>query len=98
MLVERITWIPKRGRGLQQRVVDLTKIGVAYSPLDIKYRILVPSVGPHDAVILELEFVDFSERERFWNGLVENAPESFWQEWFPATENGGNTEIWRVAE
>ena len=96
MLVEKLTFIPKRGQ--QDKVVELIKKSEVFDPFKVSYRILVPSIGPFDIVVTELEFKDILEREKYWAGFLEKAPESFWKEWNDATENGGGTEVWLVAE
>jgi hypothetical protein len=96
MIVQRITFIPKRGQ--QNKVVELIKSGESYTPFQVPYRILLPSVGPLDVVAFELEFKDIAEFDRFWAGWNEKAPESFWEKWYGATENGGTSELWRVTE
>jgi len=94
MLVQRNTFIPKRGQ--QTHVVELIKKGEVFVPFQVPYRISVPSIGPFDAVVFELEFKDLAEHERFWKGFNESVPESFWHDWFAATENGGSNEIWQI--
>jgi hypothetical protein len=47
---------------------------------------------------MELEFKDLAEYDRFWTGWVSKAPESYWNEWYGLTENGGAYEIWQLVE
>ena len=96
MIVQRITFIPKRGQ--QNKVVELIKSGEAYVPFQVPYRVLLSLLGPSDFVAFELDFKDFAEFDRFWTGWNEKVTESFWKEWYDATENGGSNEIWQVAE
>ena len=96
MLVQKNTFVPKRGQ--RDRVVELLKKAEAFVPFKVSYRILIPSIGPFDVVVDELEFKDFTEYDKFWAGFFEKVPESFWQEWNDATENGGSNEVWQIAE
>jgi hypothetical protein len=64
----------------------------------VPHRILVPSIGPFDVVVGELEFKDWAELHKFGASFYEKLPESFEKEWNEATENGGSNEVWQIAE
>jgi hypothetical protein len=95
MIVNRRIFISKQGQA--EKVVEILKSGLAFVPFQPKYRLYISDIGPFSQVALEVEFKDLAEYDRFWTGATEKSSESWWKEWFDATENGGNNEIWRLA-
>jgi len=96
MIVQKVTWIPRYEQ--QDQVVKLLKKGLAYGPFDAPYRILTPRIAPFGSIVLELDFENLAEYDRFWRELFANAPKSYFDEWRAVTQEGGSNEIWDVAE
>jgi len=94
MIIDRRTHITKRG--YEDEAVEIVKKGTAYVPFTVPYRIYLPQVGPFNVVVLELEFKDLAEYDRFWTGWLEKAPQEWWDSWMNATENGGGNEIYQL--
>ena len=95
MIVNRRIFVTKQGQG--ENVLEIIKNGIAFTPFQPPYRLYLSETGPFSLVALEVEFKDLAEYERFWATSTERASESWWHDWFEATENAGNNEIWRLA-
>lgn len=93
MIINRRTFVSKQGQA--EKVVEILKKGIAYTPFQPPHRIYISEIGAFSLVALEAEFTDLAEYERFWSVTTQNAPENWWKEWFGATDNGGTNEIWR---
>jgi hypothetical protein len=90
MIVDRRTFIAKNGK--QDELVEQIKKAAAYMPFAASYRIYTPQYGQFGVVVLELEFKDLAECDRYWAGWTEKAPQTWWETWFSLTENGGGSE------
>lgn len=63
-----------------------------------RYDILTPMYGPTQRAAMVLEFDNFEAYLQEWETWGrETATPEFWEEWRRTTEQGGASEIWRVA-
>jgi len=62
-------------------------------------RIYSDNVGPHDTLVVDMEFEGLAERGKFWPEWVAK-PDSaaFMEKWRAVTERGGTCEIWNLVE
>ncbi len=93
MIVNRRTFIPKRGCG--DEFVELWK--TIREHYGVQARILVPEYGPFDVVVLEIEAPDMEAYNKFMAAVGQD-PEfaGFFEKHMALTENGGTNEIWNA--
>ncbi len=93
MIVNRRTFIPKRG--CYDQLVELYK--TMRDHYGGKGRILVPEFGPFDVLVIEIEYPNMEEYNKFWADIGQDAEfASFFEKHMALTENGGTNEIWTV--
>ena len=94
MIVDRRTFVTKVGKA--DELVEQIKQAAAYVPFAAPYRIYTPQYGRFGDVVLEIEFKDLAECDRYWKGWLEKAPQAWWATWFSLTENGGGAETYNL--
>lgn len=96
MLVNRRTFMVKTGR--VEEAAKLLKAGEKYHKHVPTNRIYISDIGTYNQVVLELEFENMTEYERFW-AEWEASPdlEAFMKKWHKVTK-GGISEIWQLVE
>ena len=95
MLVNRRTFLVKRGH--IDEAVELLKTGADHLEAVPTFRVYGGYISPFDTVVLELEFENLTEYERFWTEWAD-APESevVLEKWLQITESGGTNEVWQL--
>ena len=93
MIVHRQTFTVKLGQ--RDAAMELLNTGGTHVEPTPTFRVYGNSVGPHDTVVLEIEFENLADYERFWNAW-RAAPESaaVFEKWYQLIEPGGTSEIW----
>ena len=94
MIVDRRTFMAKNG--MVDEVVEQIKKAAGYSPFTPTYRIYTPQYARFGGVVLEIEFKDLAECDRYWASWFEKTPQAWWDSWFSLTENGGGAETYNV--
>jgi hypothetical protein len=94
MIVDRRTFIIKQLQ--DDAVVEQLKKGYEFAPFQAPYRVCLPQVGNFDEAVLEIEFKDLAEYDRFWVGWLEKVTQEWWAGWVSLTEPGGKNEIFRL--
>jgi hypothetical protein len=95
MLVHRTTFVVKVGK--RDEAVEVLKSGADYLEKVPTFRVYGSSIGPRDTLVLELEFENLAEYERFWDEWFAT-PESaaVMEKWVQLREPGGTSEIWQL--
>ena len=95
MIVERRTYKAKE----QQEMVYLIQAEMKAVGPDIVSRIYMPMIAPLSVIVHEMEFKDLAAREAFWAKWREKrSTPAFWEKWREAYGEGGNVEIWTLAD
>lgn len=97
MLVNRRTWVVKRG--CMQKAVALAV--AAWEQFDQPHvrRFYVPDIAPFDTLVLEIEFEDLEDYQKFWAEWAARPETAEAQGKFDdVTETGGSNEIWTLVE
>ena len=95
MIVQRLTWLAKRGH-----VMEAVKLAVAERErTGSTHRIYESYFGPHNTIAVEFEFEDFEELETFWSEWSATSESAaFMEKWRDLLEPGGTDEIWTLVE
>jgi hypothetical protein len=94
MVVDRRTFSVKPGK--QDEVVELIKKAAFFSPFTISYRIYTPYFARTDEVILEIEFQDLAECDRYWAGWLQKVTPEWGASWNNLVETGGKAEAYVI--
>jgi len=94
MIVDRRTFSIKPGK--QADVVDLIMKAAAFSPFTISYRIYTPYFARNYEVILEIEFKDLAECDRYWAGWLQKVTPEWSASWDNLVETGGKAEAYNI--
>ncbi len=92
MIVNRRTFILRQGR--RQSAIEAIKATYARDPSTVKLRWYTSDIGPFDQLVMEMEFQDLAEYNKYWTAF--DPGEDFWKGWFDLTATGGTNEIWEV--
>jgi hypothetical protein len=97
MLVNRRTWIVKRGR--MQETLELFKAEGRRINSPIPTRLYAPNIGSFDLLAMESEYESLEVFEKFWAEYY-NTPEAavFQEKLYELTEVGGGDEFWILVE
>jgi hypothetical protein len=95
MIVQRLTWLAKRGR-----VTEAVNLASAERErTGGTHRIYRDRVGPFNTIVMEFEFEDFEEMETFWSEwFATSEADAFVKKWNDLLEAGGHEEIWTLVE
>ncbi len=92
MVINRRTFIPKRGCGDQ-----LLALFKAERERTGNFRILTPIYGPFDVVVCEFETADQAELDKNWAEWGQDPlSQTFMEKFMALTENGGSNELWEL--
>ena len=94
MLVNRRKFVVKRGK--LNEAEKLLKTIVETSNLPGVARIYIPEIAPFDAVVIEVEFEDWAQYNKFYAEW--DPKEELIKKWFALTETGGTNQVWYLAE
>jgi hypothetical protein len=94
MIVDRRTFVIKVGK--QDEVVEQIKKAVAFSPFKPTYRVYTPHFSHFDEVVLEIEFKDLAEFDRYWTGWMQKVTPEWWAAWNSLIVNGGRAESYNL--
>jgi hypothetical protein len=97
MLVNRRTWVVKRGR--MQEALELFKAEGKRINSPITNRLYAPSIGAFDLLALESEYESLEAFEKDFAGYYAS-PEgtAFQEKLYELTEVGGGDEFWVLVE
>lgn len=95
MLVHRQTFIVKPGKW--EEAIKVLKTGADHLDNRPPFRVYGSYIGNNDTIVLELEFENMTEYERFWNAWFA-APESaaVGEKWNQLHLPGGTNEVWQL--
>jgi hypothetical protein len=106
MLVNRVTWIAKRGH--KNELAEWFRHPTVWEwkgiPEELRaraMRLYTPKTGAFDTVVLEIEFDNLEHYEKWWEaiGNYNATPErsAQMQRFLEITETGGTHELWNLA-
>ena len=95
MIVQRLTWLAKRGH-----VMEAVKLAAAERErTGSTHRIYRSYFGPRGTIAAEFEFNSLTEMEAFWEEWrATPEADAFMEQWDDLLEAGGTNEIWTVVE
>lgn len=93
MIAQRLTFVVKAGKW--DEAVELLKTGADHLDNVPTSRVYGSHFGPRDTLVLEVEFENMAELERWW-AKYSAAPESAAvnEGWIQLRAPGGTNEIW----
>jgi hypothetical protein len=97
MLVNRRTWVVKRGR--MEEALELLKAEGKRIGSPPVMRLYAPNIGASDLLALEFEYESLEAYEK-WSAEYFASPEAaaFQQKLYELTEVGGANEFWALVE
>jgi hypothetical protein len=97
MLVDRRTWVVKRGR--MEEALELFKAEGKRIGSPPVWRLYAPNIGGFDLLALELEYESLEAYERSW-AEYSASPEAaaFQEKLYELTEVGCANELWALVE
>ena len=94
MLVDRATYLVKRGRRSELRQIGAAELAAVNPPHAV--RTLQPRYGgSHDILVCEFEFADLYDLDEYWAEWGEMRGDAFWEKVNPLIEHI-SSEIWMV--
>jgi hypothetical protein len=95
MIVNRRTFVVKQGR--EHKAIELLKGAVTGHPHPHPGRVYRPQLGPFNVLVLEIEFENLEDYERYFAEFRASPGQAeFMEKWFELTKEGGANEIWTV--